>query len=102
MKFNKGVTGIPVLNGGYSIEIGYVILPAGVERDNFIDTCDKNLRVSVMIDRNNAVIHNCLVTEQVYQYLKSRSQRMSWVLRLFWLNLNSVKTTSDSDDSKYE
>ena len=70
MKFNKGVTGIPVLNGGYSIEIGYVILPAGVERDDFIDTCDKNLRVSVMIDRNNAVIHNCLVTEQVYQYLK--------------------------------
>ena len=47
-----------------------MILPAGVERDNFIDTCDKNLRVSVMIDRNNAVIHNCLVTEQVYQYLK--------------------------------
>lgn len=41
MKFNKGVTGIPVLNGGYSIEIGYVILPAGVERDDFIDTCDK-------------------------------------------------------------
>ena len=41
MKFNKGVTGIPVLNGGYSIEIGYVILPAGVEIDNFIDTCDK-------------------------------------------------------------
>lgn len=65
-----GVTGIPVPNGDQTVEIGYVILPTGVERSAFVKTCDENLRVSVVTDRNGSVIHNCLVTEQVYQYLK--------------------------------
>ena len=66
----QGVTGVPVPNGDQTVEIGYVILPMGVERDDFIQTCDKNLRVSVVIERNGSVIHNCMVTEQIYQYLK--------------------------------
>lgn len=69
MIYVNGVTGEPVPNGEYSVEIGYVILPTGVNRDDFVNDCDKNQKVSVIIDRNGSVIHNCLVSEQVYQDL---------------------------------
>lgn len=69
MKVN-GVTGIPVPNGDHSVEIGYVILPYGVDREMFVNTCNMNSRVSVVIDRSGSVIHNCLVLDQVYQSLK--------------------------------
>lgn len=65
--FVNGVTGIPVPNGEYSVDIGYVILPSGVDRDNFVSDCGKNQKVSVILDRNGSVIHECLVSEQVYQ-----------------------------------
>lgn len=65
--FVNGVTGIPVPNGEYSIDIGYVILPAEVDRANFVSDCGKNQKVSVMLDRNGSVIHECLVSKQVYQ-----------------------------------
>lgn len=66
----KGVSGIPVPNGDHTVEIGYVILPENVDRQSFVDTCNATSRVSVVIDRSGSVIHNCLVTDQVYQDLK--------------------------------
>lgn len=69
MIYVNGVTGEPVPNGEYSVEIGYVILPTSVNRDDFVNDCDKNQKVSVILDRNGSVIHNCLVSEQVYQDL---------------------------------
>lgn len=66
----QGVNGIPVPNGDNTVEVGYIILPTGIERDDFVKTCQKNLRMSVVIERNGSVIHNCMTTEQIFQYLK--------------------------------
>lgn len=65
----KGVRSFAISNKAYSVEIGYITLPTNVDRDSYVETCCRTSTVSVYIERNGSVSHNCIVSRQVFQDL---------------------------------
>lgn len=49
---------------------GYVIIPEGVDRDQFVETCFRKNRISIVDDSNGNVIHDCYITNEALQNIK--------------------------------
>lgn len=52
-----------------SVGVGYVFVPEDRNRDDFVDTCFRTMRMSV-IDDNGNPIHNCYITKEVLQQIR--------------------------------
>lgn len=68
-RFNRGLVNVKAPADYPPIMTGNVIIPTQVDREDYIKTCQRLGRVSVYIASNGAVLHNCIVTNQVFQDL---------------------------------
>lgn len=50
----------------YSVGYGYIAIPSGVDRDNYIDTCFRRERVTVITDLGG-VFNDCYITSDALQ-----------------------------------
>ena len=64
-----GVSPYTRANTFLPIVYGYVFIPRGVNRDDYIQTCYNKCMVDVITDMNGSVISDCYVMEQVMQEL---------------------------------
>ena len=64
-----GVSPYTRANTFLPIVYGYVFIPRGVNRDDYIQTCYNKCMVDVITDMNGSVISDCYVMEQVMQDL---------------------------------
>jgi len=51
-------------NRPYPINTGYIAIPEGVEREQYISNCYSRERVSVMADQGGFMIHDCYVSKE--------------------------------------
>lgn len=68
IKRNSGVT--PFKSGRVSqqtVGLGYIIIPEDVDRDNFVKTCFRTNKVSIIDDADGNVIHGCYITKEALQ-----------------------------------
>ena len=49
---------------------GYVIIPEGVDRDQFVETCFRKNRISIIDDASGNLIHDCYVSNEALQNIK--------------------------------
>lgn len=49
---------------------GYVIIPEGVDRDNYVKTCFRNCRITIVDDSNGNVFRECYITNEALQNIK--------------------------------
>lgn len=69
-RFNKGLVLKKALKEFNPVIMGNIVLPTEVNREDYIKTCQRTGRVSVYVGSNGAVIHNCLVVDQIFQDLE--------------------------------
>lgn len=71
---NTKVTGVAPLGSentdNPSQGFGYIFVPLGVDRDNFVSTCFRKKRVSIIDDISGHVIHNCMISNEAFQNIK--------------------------------
>lgn len=46
---------------------GYVLIPEGVDRDKFVDTCFRKNKISIIDDSEGNVIHECFISNEALQ-----------------------------------
>lgn len=61
----KGVSRFGQYNTPPNIGVGYVYIPVGIDRDEFVQTCYRKSRVSIMLDQGGGVINECYITQEV-------------------------------------
>ena len=61
----KGVSRFGQYNLPPQVGIGYVFIPMGVDRDNFVQTCYRKSRISIMLDQGGGVINECYITQEI-------------------------------------
>lgn len=62
-----GIERIP--NQSYPIGTAYIIIPSDVDRDDFINTCYRKERVSIMLDGGGGTINNCPIDRATLQQI---------------------------------
>jgi len=58
----EGVGKPKKINRGYTVGVGYIILPKGTDRDKYIKTCYRKERVAIQLDHGLGIIPNCYIT----------------------------------------
>lgn len=61
----KGVSRFGQYNTPPKIGVGYVYIPMGIDRDEFVQTCYRRSRISIMLDQGGGVINECYITQEV-------------------------------------
>lgn len=61
----KGVSRFGQYNTPPQIGVGYVYIPMGIDRDEFVQTCYRRSRISIMLDQGGGVINECYITQEV-------------------------------------
>lgn len=61
----KGVSRFGQYNTPPKIGVGYVYIPVGIDRDEFVQTCYRKSRISIMSDQGGGVINECYITQEV-------------------------------------
>lgn len=61
----KGVSRFGQYNTPPKIGVGYVYIPVGIDRDEFVQTCYRRSRISIMLDQGGGVINECYITQEV-------------------------------------
>lgn len=46
---------------------GYIIVPNGVDRNEYIETCLRTQRVSILVEGGGGVMHNCILSNHILQ-----------------------------------
>ena len=90
-----------------SVGVGYVFVPEDRDRDEFVNTCFRTMRMSV-IDDNGNPIHNCYITKEVLQQIRfprnsgEIGDPVVWVSKPFLAQPVVVGTfvTSDEPDDR--
>ena len=49
---------------------GYVMIPDGVDRDQFVATCFRKCRITIIDDSSGSIIHDCYITNEALQNIK--------------------------------
>lgn len=49
---------------------GYVMIPEGVDRDQYVETCFRRCRITIIDDGSGNVIHDCYITNEALQNVK--------------------------------
>lgn len=49
---------------------GYVLIPEGVDRDKFVDSCFRQNKISIIDDSDGNIIHNCFISNEALQNIK--------------------------------
>lgn len=89
-----------------SVGVGYVFIPEDRNRDDFVDTCFRTMRMSV-IDDNGNPIHNCYVTKEVLQQIRfprnagEIGDSVVWVCKPFLAQPVVVGTFVTSDEPDF-
>lgn len=52
------------------VGFGYVFIPSGVDRDDFVKTCFRTNRVTIIDDAGGGVIKDCYITNEALQNVK--------------------------------
>jgi hypothetical protein len=79
-------------NRPYPINIGYIAVPEGVERDEYVDNCYRRERVSVLSDQGGFMIHDCYISKEAIKDIRfpvNKNKRGSGVVYVY--DSNSTK-----------
>ena len=49
---------------------GYVLIPEGVDRDKFVDTCFRTNKISIIDDSEGNIIHECFISNEALQNIQ--------------------------------
>ena len=49
---------------------GYVLIPEGVDRDKFVDTCFRTNKISIIDDSAGNIIHGCFISNEALQNIQ--------------------------------
>jgi hypothetical protein len=60
----RGTSKVEVLQHNPNINIGYIIVPFGVDRTKFVEQCYRWERVSICVERGGGGIHECYITKE--------------------------------------
>lgn len=52
------------------VGFGYILIPSGVDRDDFVKTCFRTNRVTIIDDAGGGVIKDCYITNEALQNVK--------------------------------
>lgn len=103
MRNISGVSRIGQEDAPYSTGFGFIVIPPGVERDVFVETCYRKERITIATD-NGAVINDCYVLSEVLQKinfprkLKERGSSVCFISCKFQ-NKPIIIGVLNSDDS---
>ena len=65
----KGVEREEIWNNNLSTGLGYIVVPFGIDRDQFVQSCYRRERVHIAVDRGS-IIKNCYIDSSVLQRVK--------------------------------
>ena len=89
-----------------SVGVGYIFIPEDRDRDEFVDTCFRTMRMSVMDDNGNP-IHNCYLTKEVIQNIRfprnagEIGDAVVWVCKPFLAQPVIIGTFVTSDEPDF-
>jgi len=66
---NKGVERPEIWNNNISVGLGYIVVPFGVDRDKFVQSCYRRERVHIAIERGS-MVKNCYIDSSVLQRIQ--------------------------------
>jgi len=66
---NKGVERSEIWNNNMSVGLGYIVVPFGVDRDQFVQTCYRKERVHIAVERGS-IFKNCYIDSSTLQRVK--------------------------------
>lgn len=66
MRNIEGVARSKQAGSPYSVGFGFIVIPPGIDRDAFVETCYRKEKVTIATD-NGAVINECYVTSDTLQ-----------------------------------
>jgi len=62
-----GVSRVNSGNYNHPTGLGYIVIPIGVDRDLYIQTCYRKERVAIQLDGGGSVINNCYISRSTLQ-----------------------------------
>lgn len=95
------------------VGFGYIFIPSGVDRDNFVKTCFRTGRVTIIDDAGGGVIKDCYITNEALQNVQfpkgteQMGQPVVWIAQGFQNQPMVVGTfplvdkVVDRDDSEF-
>lgn len=66
---NKGVERSEIWNNNVQVGLAYIVVPFGVDRDDFVQSCYRKERVHIAIERGS-IVKNCYIDSSVLQRIK--------------------------------
>lgn len=65
----RGVERSEIWNNNIQVGLAYIVVPFGVDRDDFVQTCYRKERVHIAIERGS-IVKNCYIDSSVLQRIK--------------------------------
>lgn len=69
-----GKPGVSPIKSGSTTQqatgFGYVLIPEGVDRDKFVDTCFRTNKITIIDDSDGNIIHNCFISNEALQNIQ--------------------------------
>ena len=66
----KGIKREQNWNSNITVGVGYIAVPFGVDRDNFVETCYRKERVNIILDQGGTMVKDCYIDSRVLQSVK--------------------------------
>ena len=65
----KGVERSEIWNNNVQVGLAYIVVPFGIDRDNFVQSCYRKERVHIAVERGS-IVKNCYIDSSVLQRIK--------------------------------
>ena len=92
-KKNNGVS--PITPKGTSqqfVGLGYVMIPEGVDREQYITSCFRKCRVTIIDDSYGNIIHDCYITREVLENIKFPENVGEKGISIVWVSQPFLQT----------
>ena len=66
---NKGVERSEIWNNNVQVGLAYIVVPFGVDRNDFVQSCYRKERVHIAVERGS-IVKNCYIDSSVLQRIK--------------------------------
>lgn len=66
---NKGVERSEIWNSNVQVGLAYIVIPFGVDRNDFVQSCYRKERVHIAVERGS-IVKNCYIDSSVLQRIK--------------------------------
>ena len=66
---NKGIERSEIWNNNVQVGLAYIVIPFGVDRNDFVQSCYRKERVHIAVERGS-IVKNCYIDSSVLQRIK--------------------------------